>query len=200
MALHYNTRKICDFVRFQQQKDEHIRQIPHIILYFSTQYHCHMLFLIQGIEAMFLTPKNINVRSLIVPMNINFLVHRFGEFTMLFFGEAVNEYCIPVITGILSDMVLQVFKFENEPHGDCEGHCLWRGLKALLVYNLLTQALCVGLICFAITFKTGLTHVEAFQKEEDGICRMLSGGESRVTMYAINVLYSIRVRVRGEYS
>jgi hypothetical protein len=98
-------------------------------------------------------------------------------------------------------MVLQVFKFENEPHGDCEGHCLWRGLKALLVYNLLTQVLCVGLICFAISFKAGLTHVAAFQKEEDGIiCRMLSGGESTVTMYAINVLYSIRVRVRGEYS
>jgi len=161
---------------------------------------------IQGIEAMFLTPKNINIRSLIVPMNIDFLVHRFGEFTMLFFGEAVmgllivetakaNEYYTPIVIGILSVMVLQVFKFESEPHGDCEGHCLWRGLKAFFVYNLLTQALCVGLICFAISFKAGLTTVAAAQKEENNIRRMLSGGESIVTMYAISVLYSISLAI-----
>ena len=50
---------------------------------------------------------------------------------MLFLGEAVNEYCIPVVTGILSDMVLQVFKFENEPHGDCEGHCFLERIKSI---------------------------------------------------------------------
>jgi hypothetical protein len=103
-----------------------------------------------------------------------------------------NEYYTPVVIGILSVMALQVFKFESETHGDCEGHhCLWRGSKAFFVYNLLTQALCVGLICFAISFKAGLTTVVAVQKEKNGIRRMLSGGGSTVTMYATSVLYSI---------
>lgn len=58
-----------------------VADVPLILCYVATL----VSHVIQGIEVMFLTPKNINIRSLIVPMNIDFLVHRFREFTMLFF-------------------------------------------------------------------------------------------------------------------
>ena len=57
-----------------------------------------------------------NIRLHIVPTNIDYLIHRLGEFTMIFFGEAVMalliinteesaKYYIPLVFGVLSVMV-----------------------------------------------------------------------------------------------
>jgi len=132
---------------------------------------------IQGISALKLTPNVPDIRSKIVPMNVDFFIHRFGEFTMLFFGEAVmgllivettesNSYYVVAIVGVLNVIVLQAFKYESEPHGEGAEHCLWKGLQPFFAYSLLTQALCLGLIAFAVSFKVGLGILLSDHKTE----------------------------------
>ena len=58
--------------------------LPIILVIFRVMYS----HLTMGVTSLVLSPKP-NIRSLIVPMNIDFLIHRFGEFNMIFFGEAI---------------------------------------------------------------------------------------------------------------
>jgi len=144
---------------------------PIILLIFGVMYS----HLTMGVTSLVLSPKP-NIRSLIVPMNIDFLIHRFGEFTMIFFGEAImgllivnsaetKYYHIPLALGVLSIMILQNFKYESEPHG--ENHYLWGGgLRALCVYSILTELLCLFMIGLAIAYKSMLISI-AFKENED---------------------------------
>eukprot|EP00536_Pseudo-nitzschia_multiseries_P013046 jgi/Psemu1/33950/gm1.33950_g len=132
---------------------------------------------IQGISSLKLSPNVPDIRSKIVPMNSDFFIHRFGEFTMLFFGEAVmgllivettesSSYYMVAMIGVLNVIVLQAFKYESEPHGHGEEHCLWKGLRSFFAYSLLTQVLCLGLIAFAVSFKVGLGILLSEHKSE----------------------------------
>uniref|UniRef100_A0A7S4AHK8 Uncharacterized protein n=1 Tax=Pseudo-nitzschia australis TaxID=44445 RepID=A0A7S4AHK8_9STRA len=131
---------------------------------------------IQGISAIKLSPKNPDIRAQIVPMNIDFFIHRFGEFTMLFFGEAIMgllivettesyTYYVVAMVGVLNVIVLQASKYDSEPHGEAEEHCLRKGLQPFFAYSLLTQSLCLGLIAFAVSFKVGLNILVLEHKE-----------------------------------
>ena len=90
--------------------------LPIILLIFGVMYS----HLTMGVTSLLLSPKP-NIRSLIVPMNIDFLIHRFGEFNMIFFGEAImgllivdsaetKYYHIPLALGVLSVMVRLVYR------------------------------------------------------------------------------------------
>ena len=85
--------------------------LPIILVIFGVMYS----HLTMAVTSLLLSPKP-NIRSLIVPMNIDFLIHRFGEFNMIFFGEAImgllivktaetKYYRIPLALGVLSIMV-----------------------------------------------------------------------------------------------
>ena len=89
----------------------HKGNLPIILLVFGVLYS----HLAMGVSSWVLSPKP-NIRSLIVPMNIDFLIHRFGEFNMIFFGEAIMGllivntaehfyYRIQLCLGVLSVMV-----------------------------------------------------------------------------------------------
>jgi len=147
-----------------------VGDIPIVLCFVATVYS---LVVKATLALLTLHPQNSHIRSQMVPMNIDYFIHRFGEFTMLFFGEAVmgllivettesSTYYGVAILGVLTVVVLQAFKFESEPHGHDGGsddHCLWRGMKCFFAYNLLTQVLCVGLIAFAVSFKVGLNYL-----------------------------------------
>jgi hypothetical protein len=114
-------------------------------------------------------PKKRDVRDHFVPNNIDFQIHRYGEFTMLVLGESVLSLLIVDTTeskmyyfiaciGILNVIVIQAMKFDSEPsHAD--DHCLWRGVKASYWYSLLIQVLSMGLIGFGVSYKTMLSSV-----------------------------------------
>ena len=54
---------------------------------------------------------------------------------------------------------MQNFKYESEPHG--ENHYLWGGgLRALSVYSILTELLCLFMIGLAIAYKSMLIFIE----------------------------------------
>jgi hypothetical protein len=92
----------------------HKGNLPIILLVFGVLYS----HLAMGVSSWVLSPKP-NIRSLVVPMNIDFLIHRFGEFNMIFFGEAIMGllivntaehfyYRIQLCLGVLSVMVCLV--------------------------------------------------------------------------------------------
>ena len=75
-----------------------------------------------------------NIRDWYVPTNINFLIHRYGEFVMLMMGEGVlsllivetadvAEYYVIVISGLLTMIFIFTLKTESEPM-DISKHAL----------------------------------------------------------------------------
>ena len=67
-----------------------------------------------------------DVRSWYVPANIDYLIHRYGEFVMLMIGEGVlslliietveaKKYYAAVIFGLLTMIFIHVLKSESEP-------------------------------------------------------------------------------------
>jgi len=194
-----------------------IADVP-LLLIFAAVVVIHV---VRGITAIMLSPTKQNIRSHIVPTNIDYLIHRLGEFTMIFFGEAVMalliinteesaKYYIPLVFGVLSVMILQALKYESEPHG--QKHCLWRGVKALYIYSVLTELLCLFMVGLAISFKNGLIYVESrgsLQSEQsaehdveeesgaeteesaEGDHRRLSSGGPQMSLDADEELYAL---------
>ncbi len=78
--------------------------------------------------------KKGDVRDWYVPANIDYLIHRYGEFVMLMIGEGVmsvlvvitvetREYDVVVICGMLTMIFLNVLKTESDP-ADASKHAL----------------------------------------------------------------------------
>ncbi|KAL3908305.1 MAG: hypothetical protein SGILL_008532 [Bacillariaceae sp.] len=114
-------------------------------------------------------PKKLDVRDHFVPTNIDFQIHRYGEFVMLMLGEAVlsllivettelSNYYVTACVGMLNVIVIQILRFDSEP-SDANNHCLWRGVKAAYVYSLLIQLLSIALIGFGVSFKVMLATI-----------------------------------------
>jgi hypothetical protein len=78
-----------------------------------------------------------NIRSWFVPFNIDYVIHRYGEFTMLVIGEGIlsllisptvegkylGEYYLVLVMGILTMILIQVVNFETLP-SDSSHHAL----------------------------------------------------------------------------
>ena len=180
--LHHSVLEIRHSNNNKEQRDWsayewNMADVP-LILIFTGVLYSHV---VQAITAVLLSPKlnpNNNIKSLMVPTNIDFLIHRLGEYTMIFFGEAVMaliieptgqriKYYVQLVFGIMSVMMLQIYKYESEPHG--KNHYLYRGygLKSLFVYSLLTEVLCLFMIGLAISYKSGLILVAYAWNEEN---------------------------------
>ena len=78
--------------------------------------------------------KEDDVRSWYIPANIDFLIHRYGEFIMLMIGEGVlsllvietvevTDYYVVVMCGMLTMIFIYVLKTESEPH-DSSTHAM----------------------------------------------------------------------------
>jgi len=79
-----------------------------------------------------------NIRSWFVPFNIDYVIHRYGELTMLVIGEGIlsllisptvegksylGEYYTVLVMGILTMILIQVVNFETLP-SDSSHHAL----------------------------------------------------------------------------
>lgn len=114
-----------------------------------------------------------DIREHYVPNNIDYMIHRYGEWIMLMIGESIlsllivetiesDEYYTIAALGCLTVIVLQMLKFESEPsHAD--GHALWRSMFAASLFSILIQILSMGLIAFGVSYKIMLSNV--FQEE-----------------------------------
>ena len=136
-------------------------------------------------------PRMKDFRTGNVPSNIDFMIHRYGEWTMLMLGEAVlsllivdttesTKYYVVAGVGVLTVILLQAVKFESEP-SHAEGHALWRNLNWGVAYAMLVQLLSMGLIAFGVSYKVMLKsiHKEREKKANYGSDYGSDYGESK---------------------
>jgi hypothetical protein len=82
----------------------------------------------------FLRDMKSEIRSWYIPTNIDYLIHRYGEFVMLMIGEGVlsllivetvetRDYYVALACGLLTMIFIHVLKSESEPH-DSSKHAL----------------------------------------------------------------------------
>jgi len=111
-----------------------------------------------------------DLREKFVPNNVDYMIHRFGEWIMLMIGESVlsllvvetvetPEYYMIEIFGIFTVILIQMLKFESEPsHAD--GHALWRSIFKASMFDLMIQILSMALIAFGVSYKIMLSSLK----------------------------------------
>jgi PAS domain S-box-containing protein len=110
-----------------------------------------------------------DIRNYFVPNNVDYVIHRYGEWTLLMIGEGVlsllivetvesREYYTIASLGILTVILIQILKFESEP-AHAEGHAMWQNLLNSMCYSYLIQLLSMSLILFGVTYKVFLKAI-----------------------------------------
>ena len=110
-----------------------------------------------------------DIRQHFVPYNVDFLIHRYGEWIMLMIGESVlsllivdttesKDYYLIASFGSMTVIILQALKFQSEP-SHATAHALWRNMRNSACYSLLIQILSIGLIAFGVSYKIFLSGI-----------------------------------------
>ena len=123
-----------------------------------------------------------DIQKTFVPNNVDYLIHRYGEWVMLMIGESIlslmivdttesPDYYTIAILGSMTVIVLHALKFESEPsHAD--GHALWRNMKNATCFALLIQILSMALIVFGVSYKIFLSGVVSGTKGRRHLAKM----------------------------
>mmetsp|Transcript_13831 Transcript_13831/g.30079 ORF Transcript_13831/g.30079 Transcript_13831/m.30079 type:complete len:1067 (+) Transcript_13831:294-3494(+) len=120
--------------------------------------------------------KHGDIRQRFVPNNVDYVIHRYGEWILLMIGEGIlsllivettesGDYYIITTFGVLTVIFLQVLKFESEP-SHAESHAMWRSMRNAMCYGYLIQILSMSLICFGVSYKVFLQDILKTEKEE----------------------------------
>lgn len=122
--------------------------------------------------------KNKDVRTYFVPVNVDYLIKRYGEFILLMLGESIasligighttksRDYYLVVIVGIVTVIWLHFLHFESEPL-DTSEHALWGHRWNTVCYILIIQVITISLIGFSSTFKVFLYEVINHNTQEN---------------------------------
>lgn len=108
-----------------------------------------------------------------VPMNVDFAIHRFGEWIMLMLGESVLSLLIVDIVdttgyhqtflcGIFSIVLLQYLHFQSAP-SEPDQHAIRRSVTSSFYFYVLFQIYSLSLIVLGVSYKMLLlesVHVE----------------------------------------
>jgi len=107
-------------------------------------------------------PKHGNHKKLTIPLNINFIIHRNGELTMLVLGESVlsllivdgeaGNYHGTFYFGIVTVVLLQMLHFQSQPH-DADAHALRRHKNSGLLFGRTYQIYAAALITVGASYK-----------------------------------------------
>lgn len=104
-----------------------------------------------------------------VPMNIEYNIHRFGEWIMLMLGESILSllivdvvdgdirYNITFYAGILSVILLQYFHYKNQPH-DPNEHATRKSRERGITFVSLLVIYSAALIVVGVSYKMFLTE------------------------------------------
>jgi hypothetical protein len=130
---------------------------------------------------MFTLPKD--PRPFTVPMNIDFIIHRYGEWTMLMLGESIlsmlivasptsGEYYGAFFSGILSVILLQYMHFRSQPT-TADDHAMRRKRSAGFIFAFLMQVYSAALIILGVSYKMLLYEFTYEESKSGGRLRML---------------------------
>jgi len=109
-----------------------------------------------------------SIRKYVPPMNVEFVIHRYGEWVMLMLGEsvlsllivAVSEgtgYYLSLYAGILSVIALQYLHYRSQPH-EADGHAMRRNANAGMIFVIAMQIYSAMLILLGAAYKMLLTE------------------------------------------
>lgn len=129
--------------------------------------------------------KHGDIRTRFVPNNVDYMVHRYGEWIMLMVGESIlsllivettesRNYYIITTFGVLTVILLHILKVESDP-SHAEDHALWGNIRNAMSYGYLLQILSMSLIAFGICFKIFLKDVLKEEQKEDAVEEYGSG-------------------------
>ena len=119
-----------------------------------------------------------------VPMNIDYATHRYGEWTMLMLGESVlsllivgarqdNDYYQTFYCGIVSISLGQYLHYQSQPH-HANDHALRRNRERGYAFMILFQLYSAALIILGASYKMMLYEYVPMDTDEDsGHRRML---------------------------
>ena len=130
------------------------------------------------VSMWFATNKYGDIRKYMVPYNVDYVIHRYGEWTLLMIGEGilsllivetaeVKDYYLITTFGVLTVIFIQVLKFESEPH-NADNHALWRNPASAACYMYLVELLSMALIVFGVTYKVFLKDVVRESEDDYG--------------------------------
>jgi hypothetical protein len=108
-----------------------------------------------------LLPKDF--KEVTIPVNVSFVIHRCGEWTMLMLGESIlsllivasptsSEYYITFFCGVLSVILLHYTHFRSQPSSP-DDHAIRRKRSAGYLFGLLMQAYSAALIILGVSYK-----------------------------------------------
>lgn len=138
----------------------------------------------------FTLPSGGRHKEVTVPLNVDFVIHRYGEWTMLVLGESIlslliveviegSHYYVTFYSGILSVVLLQVIHFRSQPaHAD--DHALRRSKEAGVSFSLLMTVYSAALVLLGVSYKM-LLYEFVYEPKGGGrflfkIPRWLAGG------------------------
>ena len=113
----------------------------------------------------------VDLKTFSVPMNIDFTIHRYGEWTMLMLGESIlsllivndvssemeKEFYFTFYLGILSVTLLQFLYFKSQPH-DADHHAMRRSRLSGILFSTVIQFYSASLILVGVSYKMLLTE------------------------------------------
>jgi hypothetical protein len=117
-------------------------------------------------------------------MNIDFMIHRSGEWTMLMLGESIFSILVVDVTkegvsvfycSLLTVVFLQILHFQSQPH-DADSHALRRSKNSGILWNMFQLVYSLALVVLGATF----TFFLAFS---DGGGGRRLGGRSLASAY-----------------
>ena len=159
------------------------------IILFLTGGLCYLLALFVFI---FTLPGDGRHKKITIPMNVDFTIHRYGEWTMLMLGESILSLLIVDVTegvdyyttfysGIVSVVLLQMIHFRSQPsHAD--QHAIRRTKEAGFVFSLLMFVYSAALVLLGVSYKMMLYEFvyESSKRNRQlllEVPRWLTGGE-----------------------
>ena len=108
-------------------------------------------------------PNDGSHKQMFVPINIDFLIHRNGEWTMLLLGEGIlsllivdvtegKDYYTTFYSGLLTMVLLQYLHFRSQPH-DPDHHACRRDKNAGTWWVIFNEIYSAALIVVGVSFK-----------------------------------------------
>jgi len=107
-------------------------------------------------------------KSYTVPMNIDFAIHRYGEWSMLMLGESILsllivetskdwQYTVIFYAGVVSVILLQYLHFKSQPH-HAKDHAMRKSRSRGLLWYSCSNFYSLALIAVGVSFKMFLTE------------------------------------------
>jgi low temperature requirement protein LtrA len=143
-------------------------------------YHGPMIIMLAGwmtkpfiTYLFYVTLSPPDFKKYMVPLNISFCIHRYGEWTMLMLGESVlsllivndvadskkyqEKFYATFYVGIVSVTLLQFLYFKSQPH-DADRHAMRRTRISGFSYAWIIQLYSAALIIVGVAYKMILTE------------------------------------------